>query len=163
MKKIKTFLLIAIMAAAVMACSLFNIARNNDGTFTIETTLPFHMIQTTLENAANFTNIVDMQLEPRDGYIFVSAASVEYQGITARNVSFHLELSVQNGKLAAKITNVAVSDNLFDESVFENFNQMIADQLAQASQDNQRAELLSVAVAQDGVKMVWKIDPSLQQ
>ena len=163
MKRFKLLLVVGIMTLAAMACGLFNINRNADGTINVETTLPLQLVQTILENSANFTEIVDLQLEPRDGYIYVSAASVQYQGITARNVSFHLELGVQNGDLSARITNVSVSDNLFDESLFVSANQMLAAQLAQASQDNDQAELLSVDISQEGVKMVWRIDPNLQQ
>ena len=162
MKRMKLLLVVGILGLAMMACSLFNIARNDDGTLTIETTLPLQVIQTVLETSVNFTEIADLQLEPRDGYIFVSAASVQYQGFTARNVSFHLELGVQNGQLSALITNVSVSDNLFDESLFESVNQMIADRISEAAQENERAELVSVSVTQqDGVKMVWMVDASL--
>ena len=125
MKRFKLLLVVGIMTLAAMACGLFNINRNADGTINVETTLPLQLVQTILENSANFTEIVDLQLEPRDGYIYVSAASVQYQGITARNVSFHLELGVQNGDLSARITNVSVSDNLFDESLFVSANQML--------------------------------------
>lgn len=163
MNRFKLLLVVAVLTAAMLACSLFNIDRNSDGTFTMETTLPLQMIQSMLENSAEFTEIVNLQLDPRDGYIFISAASVQYQGITVRNVSFHLELGVQNGDLTARITNVSVSDNLFDESFFESVNQIIADRISEAAQDNDQAELLSADVTQEGVKMVWKIDPSLKQ
>ena len=163
MNRFKLLLVVSVLTVVLMACSLFNIARNSDGTFTMETTLPLQVIQTMLENSAEFTEIVDLQLDPRDGYIFVSAASVRYQGITVQDVSFHLELGVQNGDLTAKITNVSLSNNLFDESFFESVNQMIAARISEAAQDNDQAELLSVDVTQEGIKMVWKIDPSQPQ
>ena len=160
MKRFKLLLVVGTMTLAAMACGLFNINRNADGSYNVETTLPLQLVQTVLENSANFTDIVDLQLEPRDGYIYVSAASVQYQGITARNVSFHLELGVQNGDLSARITNVSVSDNLFDESLFESVNQMIAERISEAAQNNDQAELLSVGVSQEGVKLVYRIDPN---
>jgi hypothetical protein len=163
MKRFKLLLLVGVLAAATLACSLFNIVGSERGTLTVETILPLQVIQTTIENSADFSNIVDMQLEPRDGYIFVSAGSVEFQGFTARNVSLHLELGVRDGQLDARITNVNVSNNLFDETLFESANRLLAERLSEAAQQNERAELLSVDVTQDGVKMVWQIDTSRQQ
>jgi len=163
MNRLKLLLIVSMLTVAMLACSLFNIARNSDGSFTMETTLPLQVIRNMLENSAEFTEIVDLQLDPRNGYIFVSAASVRYQGITVQDVSFHLELGVQNGDLTARITNVSLSNNLFDESFFESVNQMIAERISEAAQDNDQAELLSVDITQEGVKMVWKIDPSPEQ
>ena len=163
MKRFKLLLLVGVITAATLACSLVNIARSEGGALTVETNLPLQLIQNMLENSAEFTEIVDLQLDPRDGYIFVSAASIQYQGFTARNVSFHLELGVQNGDLTAQITNVSVSNNLFDEALFESVNQMIAERISDAAQNNDQAELLSVNVTQDGVRMVWQVDTGLQQ
>ena len=161
MKRLRLLLVVLVLSLAGMACGLFSFSREGDGTFLVETTLPLQVIQGVLENAVDMTQVVDLQLELQEGFIFVSAASVEIQGITARDVSFHLELFAVNGKLSARITNVKVSDNLFDEALFEQFNQMIADRLSAASQENERAELVDVSISPDGVKMTWRIDPNL--
>ncbi len=161
MNKFKMVAVTGMVLLASLACSLINLGRNNDGTFTLETTLPLQVIQTTLETAANFTDIEDLQLELRDGYIDVSAASVEYQGVIVRNVSFHLELYAVNGQLAAEITNARVNGEVFDDGLFEQVNAMIAQQLTDVSGQSDRAELVDVSISPDGVKMTWQVDPSL--
>lgn len=160
MNKAKRIVLIGMMAVILLACGMFNFSRNEDGTFRVETNLTLEMIQSVIANMDEMSNFVNLQMELRDGYIFLQADSVEYQGITARDVSFHVELSAENGQLAASITNVVVSGNEFDDSFFESINQILAQRLAESVQQDQRAQLESVSISPSGVLLVWRIDPS---
>jgi hypothetical protein len=160
MARITRLLVLGTLAVVMLSCGLFNFSRNDDGTYRVETNLSLQIIQATIENAADFTNIVDMELELREGYIFVSAAQLEFQGITAKDVFFHLALGSMDGQLTAAITNLHVSDNSFDDAAIEPYNQMLAERLAQATQQSEQAKLESISVSPDGVKMIWLIDPS---
>jgi hypothetical protein len=159
MNKMTKLLVIGFMAVVLLSCGLFNFSRNEDGSYQVETNLSLQIIQAAIENAAEFSNIVDMQMELRDGYIFVSAAQMEFQGIQARDVSFHLEMGSNDGQLTAAITNLQISNNSFDNAAIEPYNQMLAERLAQATQQTEQARLESVSISPDGVKMVWLIDP----
>jgi len=158
MKKIRLILVSVVLAVAMISCGIFNFERTEDGLLRVETTLPLQVITSTLESAVDLSNFVNLQLELRDGYIYVQADSVEFQGITAKDVSFHIELMAVNGQLSARITNLDISGSLIDERVFESYNEMLAEQLAQASQQNDQAFLESVSISPDGVKLVWLIN-----
>ena len=108
MNRIARLLMMGFLAFTMLSCGLFNFSRNQDGTYRVETNLPLQVVQTVIENVAQFSDVVDMKLELRDGYIFVSAAQLMFQGIEARDVSFHLELGSNNGQLVAAFTNVVV-------------------------------------------------------
>jgi hypothetical protein len=161
MNKAKRIFLIGMMAAILLACGMFDFSRNEDGTFRVETNLTLEMIRAVIDNMDEMSSFVNLQMELRDGHIFMQADSVEYQGITARDVSFHVELGAENGKLSARITNVVVSGNELDDSFFESINQVLAQRLADSVQQDQRAQLESASVSPTGVLLVWRIDPSL--
>lgn len=160
MKKLTMLLMLGTLVLLMLSCSFFSLQRTEDGALRAETTLSLQMLSSIIENAVDFLTFANLQYELREGYIFVHADSVEYQGITASNVSFHLELMAVNGKLAARVTNLDVSGSLIDESSFESYNQMLVDQLAQASQQNDQAFLESVSVSPEGIKMAWLLNPN---
>ena len=160
MNRIVRLLVMGFLALMLLSCGLFNFSRNQDGTFRVETNLSLKMIQSIIENTAQFSDVVDMKLELRDGYIFVSAAQLNFQGVEARDVSFHLELGTANGQLTAAFTNVQVGNNAFDNQSIASYNQALAEGLAQGSQQTEPARLESISVSPEGVKMVWQIDPS---
>lgn len=159
MKKSTMLLLIGVLVILTLSCSLFSLQRSEEGALTMETNLSLQVITNILESAVDLSNFVNLQLELRDGYVFVQADSVQFQGIAASNVTFHIELLAVNGRLAGQITNLNVSGNLINESMLENYNQILSERLVQASQQSERAVLQSVSVSPEGVKMVWLIDP----
>lgn len=158
--KQKLLILTIVLAAVLISCSFLNFNRGDDGKLRVETTISLDLVKSALETAANFEQIVGLQLEPRDGYIYVHADTVQIQGVTGTDVSFNLELGVSNGLLTAQIKDLQVNNNSFDTSQFDQFNQMIADNLSQFSEMTDRATLESVAVTTDGIKMVWILNTS---
>ncbi len=153
---------VLLLTTALVGCA-FNVNRNDDGTLRVETNLPIELVRTVIENAANFSNVVNLQLEAKEGYILVTADEIEVQGITARDVSLHLELGASSGQMTAEITNVQVADNTFDDETFEPYNQMIAARLQEASQQYERASVDSVTVSPEGILVVWRVDASLKK
>lgn len=149
-----------VLVLLTISCSMFNIDRGEDGSLRVETNLTMDLIQSALGLATDLSQVVNLQLEPRDGYIYAHADSFQMEGISGTNVSFHLELGVSNGVLTAKVTNVEANGFVIDSSLFEPYNQMIADRLAQVTEMTDRATLETVSVTPDGVKMVWLLNTS---
>ena len=149
-----------LLVLLTISCSFLNVDRGDDGSLRVETTISMDLVKAALEQAAQFEQLVNLQMEPRDGYVYVHADTVQIQGITGQDVSFHLELGHSNGTLTAKITNVQMNNNTIDSSMFEPYNQLIADQLNQVSEMTDRATLESASVTTDGIKMVWLLNTS---
>lgn len=158
--KQKLLVFVAVFAIVMVSCSFMNFDRGEDGNLRVETNLSLDLIQSAIELSAEFDQMVGLALEPRDGYIYVHADTVEIQGVTAQDVSFHLELGAVDGQLTANITNVQINNSAFDTSKFEGYNQIVADSLGQISDMTDRATLESVDVTPDGVKMVWILNTS---
>jgi hypothetical protein len=160
MTKIKNTLFLLIAAAVMLSCGLFNLGRNEDGTYRVETTLPLSVIESAIKTSSELTNVLNLEMELREGYIYLHADSIQIEGTEATDVTMHLRLSAVNGKLSARMTNVEVSGLPVDESLFKEANEMLAQQLEEASQQAGKASLEDVSISPDGVHMVWRIDPN---
>ncbi|MEJ2758266.1 MAG: hypothetical protein P8046_07265 [Anaerolineales bacterium] len=151
-----------ILVLLTISCSFLNVNRGDDGSLRVETNLTMDLIQSALGLATDLEQVVNLRLEPRDGYIYAQADSFQMEGISGTNVSFHLELGASNGVLTAKITNVEANGIVIDSSLFEPYNQMIAERLGQVTEMTDRASLETVSVTPDGVKMVWLLNTSAE-
>ena len=160
MKKATKLILILGIAATILACSTLGFSRDEGGKLLVETNLPLTLVESTIENAAEISQIEELQMELHEGYIYVSAVSINFEGFTFQDVSFHLELSAVNQQLVVEITNVKVAGSNLDESIFTSVNQKIAERLAKSQEQMERAELVDVTVSPDGIKLVWRVDSS---
>jgi hypothetical protein len=162
-------LAIVVLAMAILGCSSFgnlnplgdtgfDIDSLDGGNLRVETSLPLDLIQTTLETASNFGQMTNLTLEPHNGYIYVNADEIEVEGITGTNVSYHLELSSQNGDLVAQITNVQSDNNALNSSHFESYNQQISEILTDENGLEDITNFESVSITPDGVTVVVIIE-----
>lgn len=158
MKNRKLLLVLVVLVLAILACSNFNFDSMSDGNLRVETNLSLDLIQAALEASANFDQVVGLTLEPRNGYIFVQADALEFQGTTGTNVSFHLELSSSNGDLIAAITNVQSSNDAFDTSQFETLNEQLGEMLTDENGLEDITNFESVSITPDGVSVVVIIE-----
>ncbi|MFN2145564.1 MAG: hypothetical protein ACK2T7_09435 [Anaerolineales bacterium] len=163
MRKSQKIILILAVVLLVMACSTFGFSRDENGKLLVETNLSLDLIRRAIESAVDFTQVSDLQIELQEGYLLVTAATVEVGGATFRDVSFHLELFVVNGRLSARLTRVSVVGEEIDEQFYAPFNQLIAEKLAETQGQMEmmdRAELVEAQVTTEGVTLVWRLNSS---
>lgn len=147
-------------AVVLLACSTFGLSRDEGGKLMLETNLPLSLVETTIENAVDASQVADLDVELRDGYVFVHAGAVNFGGLSFSNVSFHLELFVIEGRLSAEMTNVTVSGTAIDEVIYAPVNQMIEDKLTESQGQMEmmsRAELVDARVNVEGITLVWRV------
>ena len=136
MTKIRNILFLLTATVVMLSCGLLNLGRNDDGSYRVETNLPLSVVESVINNSSEFTSILNLEMELREGYIYLHADSVSFEGNEISDVTMHLKLSAVNGKLSARITNVEVSGLPIDENMFEQANEMLAQKLEEASNDN---------------------------
>ena len=151
-----------VMLLAINAC-LFNVGRNDDGTLRVETNLTAEMIRTTLLTTANLPGDTTVQVELMDGYIQVYSDQLFVEGTIVKDVSFRLDMQVNNGLLDARISEASYSGNKIDDAQLAEYNQQISQSLQSAAQQNDRATLDSVSITPESVLMVWRVDASINQ
>ena len=157
----KYYMVLIVLALAALACGTLNFNQLAEGQLRVETSLPLNLIQTALETAANFDQLTGLTLVSRNGYVYVRADEIEMDGVTGKDVSFHLELSTENGDLKAEITNVQASNQSFDDSYFESFNEELAQILTDENGLEDITNFESVSITPDGISVVVIIDTNL--
>jgi hypothetical protein len=161
MNKGKFLLVLVVLTFGALACGTLNFNQLAEGQLRVETSLPLNLIQTALETAANFDQLTGLTLESRNGYIYVHADEIELEGVTGQDVSFHLELTAENGDLNAEITNVQASNESFDDSYFESFNEELAQILTDENGLEDITNFESVSITPDGISVVVIVDTNL--
>ncbi|MBN2044581.1 MAG: hypothetical protein JW757_06135 [Anaerolineales bacterium] len=160
MKKTSKIIVILIVGMTILACSSFGFSRDETGALLFETRLPLTMLQSTIESSVDLSQLEDPLIELHEGYIYFRAASINFEGIVFEDLSFHIELSVLEGQLSARMTNVTVSGSEIDDKVFEPVNQMITERLAQSVEQVEQAELVDVRVSPEEITLVWRLNRS---
>jgi hypothetical protein len=161
MNKGKFLLVLVVLTFGALACGTLNFNQLAEGQLRVETSLPLNLIQTALETAANFDQLIGLTLESRNGYIYVHADEIELEGVTGQDVSFHLELTAENGDLNAEITTVQASNESFDDSYFESFNEELAQILTDENGLEDITNFESVSITPDGISVVVIVDTNL--
>ena len=121
------------------------------------------MIKNTLLTTANLPGDTTVLVELKDGYIQVYSDQLFVEGIIVKDVSFRLDLQVNNGLLEAVISEASFSGNKIDDAQLEQYNSVISQSLQAAGQQNDRATLDSVSITPESVLMVWRVDASINQ
>ena len=152
-------LLFSMIVLLLMSACLFNVARNEDGTLRVETTLSAELIQSTLLAAANLPENTNVQVELMDGYVQVHSDQLEVEGQTFTDINFRLYMSASGGKLQAKISDASYSGTLIPDDSLSAINEQISEALATNMEGVENASLDSVQVTPDGVVMVWRLNP----
>lgn len=157
-KKFVTMLgLLIVMIVTVSACSL-DIERNPDGSLTVESSMTEASLQAELEAAMADPLMRDFTADLREGYVFVSAERERIGSDETDTMTFRLDLGVSNGHLTATISEVQLNGLPIEEARVAVWNERIATKLERAGQRNPNSTLQAVAISQDALTMVWRIE-----
>lgn len=155
MKRI-SILILVILALLVSGCS-FNVDRNDDGSFSVESTLTQAQIETAIQTALANSELQSLSAQLQSGYIQVSASKARADSSAVDTLEFRLTLGVADGHLTAVISDLELDNFGISQAMIEEWNQMLADGLSQAGQDSPNSELESVSVSPEGVTMIWRV------
>jgi hypothetical protein len=154
---VHSLLLIAIGCFILSACTI-NVERNPDGSLSAEVNLPESTIQTEIHLALNDPLITDLEADLHQGYISVSAERRRVFGDESDTLTFRLDLGTEDGHLTALISNAKVNDESVDQAVVNVWNERLANQLEKAGKRNPDSSLQSVAISENALTFVWRIE-----
>lgn len=153
----KTLIILTLLALALSACNA-NIQRNDDGTFTVETTISQADLQDVIRSSIADPLVQDITVSLQDGYILVSGTRQRLNNSSETDIlSFRLDLGVSNGNLTASISNALLDDTPIEEARVSNWNQTIAKRLSNFGGRNENAILQSVSITSSELKIVWNV------
>jgi hypothetical protein len=155
----KTFkpTLLILLTLLVTACKA-DIARNDDGSFRVETTVTQEQLQEVITASIADPLVKDVTVSLQAGYVLVSG---EHQRLNDSSktdlLTFRLDLSVSSGQPTATITNAQLDGVAIEQNRVDNWNQTIANRLSNLSGKGGKATLQSISITPEAVTMIWNV------
>ncbi|HCR70648.1 MAG TPA: hypothetical protein DIW23_04315 [Anaerolineae bacterium] len=153
----KILITLTLFALLLSACNA-NIQRNDDGSFTVETTIGQQELQDIISSSIADPLVQDITVSLQNGYVLVSGTRQRLNDSSKTDtMSFRLDLGVSNGNLTASISNAQIDNYAIDEARISNWNQTIANRLSNFGGRSENAILQSVSITASEVKMIWNV------
>jgi hypothetical protein len=150
----KILILLIVLTLSLTACNA-NIERNDDGTFTVETTISQTELQEIISSAIADPLVQDITVTLNSGYITVIGTRQRLNDSSQTDtMSFRLDLGMSNGELTASVSNAQIDNQAIDEARISNWNQTIANRLSNFGGRSENAKLQSVSITADNVTMI---------
>ena len=135
-----------------------NISRNDDGSFTVETTISQQELQEVITASIADPLIQELTASLQSGYVLVTGTRQRLNDASKTDtLSFRLDLGVSNGQLTSSITNAQIDGTAIEQNRVDLWNQTIANRLAILGQKNEKSTLQTVSITPDHVSMVWNV------
>lgn len=149
--------LFLILALLVSACKA-NIARNDDGSLTVETSVSQQELQEAISSAIADPLVQDLTVSLQSGYVLVNGTHQRLNDASKTDsMSFRLDLSVSNGQLIATVSNAEIDGYPIEQNRVDNWNLTIANRLSNVGGRSENATLQSVSVTPESVTMTWNV------
>ena len=161
-KLLSLILLVGLLGALVSGCAA-NITRNEDGSLTIETSMPADSLQAEIQAAIADPLIEELTAQLQSGYINVSGVRKRLNSDQTDTLSFRLDLGVSKGHLTATISNALIDGQPMDADRVSLWNERIANRLESFGQRRSNSSLQSVSVTSEAIEMVWRVETARSQ
>jgi hypothetical protein len=153
-----TFLII-ISVLLLSACEA-RIARNADGSYTLETTVSEADMQTAITASLADPLIQELSVDLKSGYILTTGTRKRLNNSgQIDTLSFRLDLGVNAGQLTASISDALLDGLPIAQDRVALWNERIANRLSNSANRNPNSRLQSVGVSENLVTLTWKIEP----
>lgn len=153
-QKISVLLLVPVLLLS--ACKA-NISRNPDGSLQVETTVSQQELQDAITVAIADPLVKNVTVTLQSGYANVSGERQRLNDASKTDaLTFRLDLGVNNGELAASISNAQLDGNSIEQARVNNWNQTIANRLSRIGQRRPNTTLQSVNITPQSITMIWK-------
>jgi hypothetical protein len=157
MNKISKLALLFLVVLLVTACKK-DVVRNDDGTLTVETAITQEQLQEVITYSIADPLVKNITVSLQSGYALVSGERQRLNDTSKTDtLTFRLDLSVSNGQLAATITNAQIDGVLIEQNRVDNWNQTIANRIANFGKRSEKATLQTISITPESVTMSWKV------
>ena len=151
----RILVLVTVFMFLLSACKA-NIARNQDGSLTVETTISQQELQDVVSAAIADPLMKNITVSLQSGYVSVSGERQRLNNVSKTDLlTFRLDLSVNNEQLTSSISNAQLDGKPLEQNRVDNWNQTIANRLSNLGQRNQNSALQSINITTEAVTMTW--------
>lgn len=152
----KKFLLLIVLGASVAAGCKANISRNDNGTFTIQTTVSQQQLQEIITSSIADPLVKGVTVTLQSGHVLVAGERARLNDPNhSDQMSFRLDLGAQKGRLTSTISNAVLDGIAIEQNRVDLWNERIAYRLALLGDQSGSAALQSVVITPQAVTMTW--------
>jgi hypothetical protein len=156
-ERLVTLALLIVAALSVTACSI-DLERNPDGSLSVESAMSAESLQSEIAAGIDDPLVKEFEVDMHDGYMAVSAARQLPNSDHVDELTFHLDLWVNDGHLAATIRDARLNNQPIDAERVATWNERIAERLERAGRRNANSTLQQVTITPDALRMTWRVE-----
>ena len=154
----KRIMVLVIVFMFLLSACKANIARNQDGALSVETTISQQELQDVVSAAIADPLVKNITVSLQSGYVSVSGERQRLNDASKTDMlTFRLDLSVNNGQLISSISNAQLDGKPLEQNRVDNWNQTIANRLSNLGQRNQNSTLQSISITTEAATMIWTV------
>jgi hypothetical protein len=154
----KTIPVLLIALALLSGACKANIARNDDGSVTLETSITAQELQEVLDSSIADPLVQELTVTLQTGYVSVIGTRQRLNDASRTDtLSFRLDLSASNGQLIASVSDAQIDNTPIDQARVDNWNQTIANRLSNFGGANENAALQSVSITPQIITLMWNL------
>lgn len=152
-------MLVAVAAFALVAgaCSI-DVERNDDGSLRVETVLTEESVKNEITKGVDDPQVNYLHLDMKPGYALVDMERERDSGFGVDTISFRIDLRVEDGHLAADVTDAVWNDVPIPQELVDIWNEELAAQLEAEGKEDPDSTLVAVALSEDALTMEWHIE-----
>jgi hypothetical protein len=152
-------MLVAVAAFALVAgaCSI-DVERNADGSLEIETVLTEESVKNEIAKGVDDPQVNFLTLDMKTGYALVAMERDRDSGIGVDAISFRVDLRVEDGHLAADVTEAVWNDFPIPQELVDIWNEEIAADLEAEGKKDPDSTLVAVNLSEDALTMQWHVE-----
>ena len=157
MNKIFKTALFILLTLMVAACQM-GATRNADGSLTVETKISQQELQDVISASIADPLVTNVTVSLQSGYALVTGQRKRLNDNSKTDsLTFRLDLSVSNGQPSATITGAQIDGVLIEQNRVDNWNQTMANRLANFGSRSKNATLQTISVTPEQVTMTWNV------
>ncbi len=146
-----------LLVLMVTACKA-DIARNDDGSLTVETTISQQELQEVITASIADPLVTNVTVSLQSGYALVSGERQRLNDAgKTDSLTFRLDLSVSNGQPTATVTDAQIDGVPIEQNRVDNWNQTIANRLSNFGGRSENATLQAISITPASVTMTWNV------
>jgi hypothetical protein len=158
MNKVLTKISAFLLAVLLLSACESNISRNEDGSFTVETSISQQELQEVVSASLADPLIKNVTVSLQSGYVLVSGERARLNDNSKTDaMSFRLDLGVSNGQLTSSISNAQIDGVAVEQNRVNLWNEKIANRLSIIGKKNGNSTLQSVTITTSGASMIWNV------
>jgi hypothetical protein len=157
MNKIFKTTLLILLVLMVTACKA-DIARNDDGSLTVETTISQQELQDVITASIADPLVRNVTVSLQSGYVLVSGERQRLNDTSKTDsLTFRLDLSVSSGKPTATVIDAKIDGVPIEQNRVDNWNQTIANRLSNFDRRSENTTLQAITITPELVTMTWNV------